>query len=232
MAVQSEMSSAQYSLRRWMVLLLGLMVALAVVVHCVTSRASHIEAVLKARVTKVLSNGDVPVRVSVSSREVTLSATSTREESLRMRRLAEAVWGVAWVHLDIELRTPRSRRAGPLPPPVRRHVVHFDHDSVVLGGVALATIREAARQLDAGPPGFTLAVDGHTDETGSIPYNKVLAQSRADAVAARLLLEGVARERMELAGYGELQPVMPGDDAVSYRANRRVEIYVIDWERR
>ena len=67
-----------------------------------------------------------------------------------------------------------------------------------------------------------MTLEGHTDATGSEGYNLRLSERRATAVVAYLAGRGVARERLQAAGYGEqrlLPAYAPGDDR-----QRRVEI--------
>jgi outer membrane protein OmpA-like peptidoglycan-associated protein len=66
-----------------------------------------------------------------------------------------------------------------------------------------------------------VAIEGHTDSTGSRASNVSLSQRRAQAVADYLVSQGVAQARLEVQGYGYDRP-LPGTPASSGR-NRRVE---------
>lgn len=69
---------------------------------------------------------------------------------------------------------------------------------------------------------------GHTDTTGSDAYNQALSERRAASVADYLSNRGVARARMGIRGYGEMQPIYSPDDTEAKRAaNRRVEIKIV-----
>ena len=64
-------------------------------------------------------------------------------------------------------------------------------------------------------------IEGHTDSQGGRAYNMDLSQRRAQAVADYLASLGVARERLEVRGYGFDRP-LDGRSAAA-EENRRVE---------
>lgn len=55
-------------------------------------------------------------------------------------------------------------------------------------------------------------VTGHADRIGGTAYNQKLAQSRADAVKAYLVSQGIADKRIETATKGESEPVVACGD--------------------
>jgi outer membrane protein OmpA-like peptidoglycan-associated protein len=75
-------------------------------------------------------------------------------------------------------------------------------------------------------PDLEIAVIGHTDRVGSVPFNDVLSLRRAERVRAELARLGVAPGRIEVAGRGEREPLIPTEDEVAEPRNRRVEIIV------
>jgi succinyl-CoA synthetase beta subunit len=87
---------------------------------------------------------------------------------------------------------------------------------------SLAELAAVAKQL-ASCPAIKTQVEGHTDSVGSDESNLKLSQRRADAVAAYMTSQGLAKERVSAKGYGESKPI--GDNATEEgRAkNRRVE---------
>jgi len=77
-------------------------------------------------------------------------------------------------------------------------------------------------------PQRNVLIEGFTDSTGAADHNQGLSERRAGAVRTALLELGVARERIDMRGYGESFPVAGNDSAASRQLNRRVEIVLSD----
>ncbi|MCB1552815.1 MAG: OmpA family protein [Xanthomonadales bacterium] len=71
-----------------------------------------------------------------------------------------------------------------------------------------------------------IAIEGHTDSTGSSAYNESLSQRRAEAVQQYLTSHGIDRKRLTARGLGEDFPVASNDSASGRQQNRRVEIII------
>src|ERR1700733_6870998 len=74
--------------------------------------------------------------------------------------------------------------------------------------------------------GWVMRVDGHTDirpVTGLFKSNWDLSAARAIAVVQYLVSKGVPPQRLVAAGFGEFQPIDPGNTEDAYRRNRRIE---------
>jgi OmpA-OmpF porin, OOP family len=71
-----------------------------------------------------------------------------------------------------------------------------------------------------------IVVTGHTDRVGKAEANDELSLQRAARVKADLVAQGIAAERIRVAGRGEREPVVPTADGVDEPLNRRVEINV------
>ncbi|MCA1793849.1 MAG: OmpA family protein [Desulfobacteraceae bacterium] len=91
----------------------------------------------------------------------------------------------------------------------------------------LAKIGEAL----SGEQGFRIVVAGHTDttpiNTPRFPSNWELSLARALGVAKFLMARNVNPARISVEGFGPYQPVASNTDPDSRRANRRVEISLI-----
>lgn len=101
----------------------------------------------------------------------------------------------------------------------------FDFDSaVVQPGLRsdLLTLAESLRRY----PETTVEVTGHTDEVGSVSYNRDLSLRRANAVASVLIQAGVPQARIRTFGAGEDQPIATNATAEGRAANRRVDITI------
>lgn len=73
---------------------------------------------------------------------------------------------------------------------------------------------------------FSIEVAGHTDNQGARAANMELSRQRANAVAAYLVSQGVARERLSARGYGPDRPRVGNNDEAGRAANRRIEFNV------
>lgn len=69
-------------------------------------------------------------------------------------------------------------------------------------------------------------VIGHTDRVGTEQFNDSLSLQRAERVRGELVKLGIAEARVQIAGRGEREPLVPTDDEVAEPRNRRVEISV------
>ena len=74
---------------------------------------------------------------------------------------------------------------------------------------------------------WVLRVDGHTDRipisTPAYPSNWELSTGRAVAVVKYLIERGVPAGRLAATGFGEFQPIDPGNTIAAFRRNRRIE---------
>jgi len=89
-------------------------------------------------------------------------------------------------------------------------------------------IIELAKEI---PPeiNWVLRVDGHTDNvklsgTGKYADNWELSSGRATSVVKYLISQGVPADRLVAAGFGEYQPIAPGDTPEARAQNRRIEL--------
>ena len=71
--------------------------------------------------------------------------------------------------------------------------------------------------------GYSLKLDGYTDNIGSASINQKLSKDRADAVKSYLVSKGVSSNKVETAGHGEKFPISSNDTEEGRQQNRRVE---------
>jgi OOP family OmpA-OmpF porin len=94
---------------------------------------------------------------------------------------------------------------------------------------AKATIRPSSHaSLDAvaslmKTKGYSLKLDGYTDNVGPLAVNNQLSQERADAVKSYLVSKGVSSNKITAAGHGPKQPIASNDTEEGRQQNRRVE---------
>ncbi len=113
--------------------------------------------------------------------------------------------------------------APPQPAPSRTYLVFFDWDRADLTDQARRIIKEAAMNV-ARVTVTRIEVNGYTDLSGTAAYNQKLSVRRAEAVAAELVRDGVARSEIVARGFGESNPLVPTAKGVREPQNRRVEI--------
>jgi outer membrane protein OmpA-like peptidoglycan-associated protein len=92
----------------------------------------------------------------------------------------------------------------------------------MLDRIAVALRERSNRALD-------YRIEGHTDAKGSITYNQILSQRRAESVRSYLITMGIREERLIAVGFGKTRP-LPNPPAESPYApiNRRVQFSWID----
>jgi outer membrane protein OmpA-like peptidoglycan-associated protein len=77
-------------------------------------------------------------------------------------------------------------------------------------------------------PGYRYEIRGHTDSTGSPEHNKVLSQSRAEAVRTYLIDRGISGTRLTATGLGSLEPLENNATEEGRKRNRRTELKILD----
>jgi peptidoglycan-associated lipoprotein len=87
-------------------------------------------------------------------------------------------------------------------------------------------ILSAKAEILRSVPTLVLRVEGHADERGSDEYNLALSIRRAASATRYLLNQGVDPRQLETVGYGEEQPLDPGENEAAWAANRRDEFRV------
>ncbi|MGD0231020.1 MAG: peptidoglycan-associated lipoprotein Pal [Syntrophorhabdales bacterium] len=98
--------------------------------------------------------------------------------------------------------------------------IHFDFDRYSIR-------REDAEILKQGlgwfqeNPGTHVRIEGNCDERGTVEYNLVLGQKRADSAKIYLTTLGVETKMLETISYGKERPVDPGHNEESWAKNRR-----------
>lgn len=99
-----------------------------------------------------------------------------------------------------------------------------------LSDQAQRDMREIATVL-ALYPDAPVAVEGHTDATGSAVVNQRLSEARAEAVRLALVAHGIGSERIIARGYGQTRPVADNTTADGRARNRRAEVIILGRQR-
>ncbi|MDD5067141.1 MAG: PorV/PorQ family protein [bacterium] len=73
----------------------------------------------------------------------------------------------------------------------------------------------------------TILVEGHTDNIGTVEWNKELSVQRARTVYDYLIRKKIERKNLSYAGYGASKPRLDNNTEEGRRKNRRVNIVVV-----
>lgn len=102
--------------------------------------------------------------------------------------------------------------------------IYFDFAKATLLPQSASTLRAVADTMAANP-GWSLRIEGHTDNVGSAGFNMDLSQRRAAAVRDALITQfKVPAPRLAASGFGATKPVASNTSLDGRAANRRVEI--------
>ena len=71
-------------------------------------------------------------------------------------------------------------------------------------------------------------IEGYCDERGTVEYNMVLGQKRADATKSYMTKLGVDGNRMDTISYGKERPMDPGHNEEAWAKNRRAHFTPIE----
>ena len=102
-------------------------------------------------------------------------------------------------------------------------VFYFDFDVSEFRGSDRDVLNFHARDLAANP-NKRLRLEGHADERGTREYNLALGERRANGILNYLIVNGAARNQIEIVSFGEERPADRATSEAAYQRNRRVEI--------
>lgn len=105
-------------------------------------------------------------------------------------------------------------------------VLLFATKKTTLQPEALKVLDDAANTL-AKEPSVIIHISGHTDDVGTYANNLVLSVERAKAAKAYLMEQGVAQNRIIIAGLGNDNPVTTNDSEENRAKNRRIELRLL-----
>ena len=168
---------------------------------------------------------------SNSERQTELDTEDTGpDRNLRIRRLEKQINGIdgklssmmEQLNLNREKSTSRAcSESRKFRLALKPMTVYFNSDSANLEHKAIEKLDEVMQVL-LGCNDIVLLVEGHTDSTGSVSYNKALALRRIDAVYQYLVSLGIGSNRFVAIPQGEHNPVTTNATLEGRAANRRV----------
>jgi outer membrane protein OmpA-like peptidoglycan-associated protein len=106
-------------------------------------------------------------------------------------------------------------------------LVEFATNRDIILDRSFPILEEVRAVLAANPQLSRVRVEGHTDDRGRDAANLDLSRRRAASVTRWLVEHGIAAERFEAWGCGELHPVEPNTTAEGRQRNRRVEFHIL-----
>ena len=98
--------------------------------------------------------------------------------------------------------------------------INFDFDKYNIREKDAAILKENTAWFKSNA-GKKARVEGHCDERGTVEYNLVLGQKRADSAKNFLVNLGVDGKFLETVSYGKEQPLDPGQNEAAWAKNRR-----------
>ncbi len=110
---------------------------------------------------------------------------------------------------------------------IRISSIHFNVDSAKIKDKKSLKILSRLAQILKKYPDYKICIVGHTDSDGEEDYNLYLSVARAESVRRYLKRKGIPASRMQIAGFGESQPIDTNETPEGKARNRRVEFYLI-----
>src|SRR5262245_33935442 len=77
---------------------------------------------------------------------------------------------------------------------------------------------------------YTISVNGHTDDVGTVEYNQKLSERRAQAVRDYLVKAGLSADILSVEGHGKSRPLVAGNSDAARAKNRRVELGIVNMQ--
>jgi len=126
---------------------------------------------------------------------------------------------------DAEVRASFGTTLAALPGKPATFVLYFLEGKDELTPESKAELERVFTELKRRPLP-DIVVIGHTDTVGTLPFNDRLSLARAERMRDSLVALGIPAGRIQAAGRGKREPLVPTDDNVAEPRNRRVEINV------
>ena len=98
--------------------------------------------------------------------------------------------------------------------------IYFAFDKSTIESEAREILKRLASLLDSNK-NYSLVIEGHCDERGTVEYNLALGQRRADAAMKYLVDLGLDKESIKTITYGKERPLETGHDEEAWAKNRR-----------
>ena len=99
--------------------------------------------------------------------------------------------------------------------------INFDFDKYNIRPGDADILKQDANNWFKANPGKKVWIEGNCDERGTVEYNLVLGQKRADSAKNYLVGLGIDGKLMETVSYGKERPICPDHNEDCWAKNRR-----------
>ena len=205
--------------------LFGLMLLVLLVSISLTTGCAKKAAIKEGTVVSQAQPGaPQTAATTVAPAKTTDDGAADRERALREQALREAAEKAAREAAE-KAKMEAAEKAAAILKELQIADVNFDYDKYNLKPEAQDILKKAA-------PAYLkysnakLVVEGHCDERGTVEYNLVLGEKRANEAAKFLVDLGIAKDRIKTISYGEENPLDKGHDEAAWAKNRRAHFVV------
>jgi peptidoglycan-associated lipoprotein len=110
--------------------------------------------------------------------------------------------------------------------PLAPYTIYFAYDSSTIRSDQRSKLDKIQEWMEQNP-GRRLFLAGHTDDRGTLEYNRGLGERRALAVRDYLIGLGANGAEIFTISYGEERPASEGASEDDYAKNRRVQVGIV-----
>ncbi|MHB8110408.1 MAG: peptidoglycan-associated lipoprotein Pal [Syntrophorhabdaceae bacterium] len=144
--------------------------------------------------------------------------------------------GCFWQQMKGETPPPAAQPAKVQPPEQKVEVpvaapmkdIYFDFDKYNVRDTDAAILKENMNWMNAKEnKGKKVRIEGHCDERGTVEYNLVLGQKRADSAKNFMVNLGADSRLLETVSYGKEKPVDPAHNEAAWAKNRRAHFLAL-----
>ena len=100
--------------------------------------------------------------------------------------------------------------------------ITFDVGKATIKPESMGEINRIVQLMNENPT-LKFSVEGHTDSTGNPTSNQTLSEQRSQAIVAKLVELGIAKDRLTAVGKGQNSPIADNNTDEGRAKNRRVE---------
>lgn len=104
--------------------------------------------------------------------------------------------------------------------------IFYETDKFELNPLSITELNKIIKLLQDYPD-MHIEISGHTDNVGSLDYNKKLSENRAKTVYQYLIDHGIKATRLKYTGYAYTKPIADNSSEKGRALNRRTELKII-----